>query len=330
MLLSLDQSGDSKGWMRLAVPASSANLGSVFDGAAIALDLNSCFSFRVAQKDAVVGATGEDCHLIGRDPKRNLFFTAADECEKAFNFRRRPIEQMSHNEGPSTCGLGSSTRARVAGIVAAAVSADKHLSQKEVFSLTAELEGHPDNAAAAVYGGLVVTAREGQTLHVRRLPVDARLAFHLLVPTYRKASTETMRRVLPPTVDRLDAVYNLQRVAMLVAGFLTGDRRAISLGCADRLHQRYRSPLLPGVAEVLELNHGSGLIGATISGAGPAILLIHARENPDACTQALQVLQQYDPGARLIEVRVADGCRLAAASPASRDQRQPSPGACAC
>jgi len=180
------------------------------------------------------------------------------------------------------------------------------LRRDDAFSLLVKLEGHPDNAAAAVYGGLVVSTTVGG-VRALRLPFIPAVGFQLLIPSYRKASTEALRRALPLNVSRADAVYNLQCQAMLLAGFLSGNMDAITIGCQDHLHQPYRASLMPGVGEVLGLDANSGFIGAVISGAGPTVLLMHEPSRPDACLRALSVFRQRDAGAKLMAVVIVDG-----------------------
>ncbi|MCX6621205.1 MAG: homoserine kinase [Acidobacteria bacterium] len=301
------QSFATEAWHGARIPSTSANFGSGYDTIAVALDRSSYFAYRHARRDAIVAVTGVDEHLIPRDPAHHLFFHAADFCSCELQVDRPQIELVAVSGAPIQAGLGSSAAVRLAGILAVATFAGVTLQRDEAFSLLARLEGHPDNAAAAVFGGLVVALTAGGIPRARRLPFTPAIGLQLLVPTYRKASTEALRQALPVNVSRADAVYNLQSQAMLLAGLLSGDVEAIGLGCHDRLHQALRASLMPGVADVLALRPCDGFIGAVISGAGPTMLLIHDLSRPDACLRALAAFRHHDPGARLMAVTIGEG-----------------------
>ena len=294
-------------WHIARIPATTANLGSGYDTMAMALNQSYWFAYRWSRHDAVLAVRGVDEQLVPRDPAQHLFFRAATFCSHELHVDRCPIELVAVSQAPLRAGLGSSAAVQLAGILATAQCNGIKLKRDDAFSLLAKIEGHPDNAAAAVHGGLVVCTSVGGVCRARRLPFTPAVGFQLLIPTYRKVSTEALRESLPVSVSRSDAVCNLQCQAMLLAGFASGDTEAISLGCQDRLHQSYRALLMPGVADVLALHPGDGFIGAVISGAGPTMLLMHEFSRPDACGRALDTFRHHDPGAELKAVTIADG-----------------------
>jgi homoserine kinase len=161
--------------------------------------------------------------------------------------------------------LGSSAAAIVAGLLAA-----DHLFEldADVLSLAAELEGHPDNVAAALYGGFVIS----DGAHAHRFEPPMGLEAVLVVP-HDPVATAAARAALPESVPMADAVFNVAHTAMLTVGLATSDWDLIAQGLADRLHQPFRARLYPRSADLLERAPALGALGATISGAGPSVLV---------------------------------------------------------
>jgi homoserine kinase len=236
------------------VPASSANLGPGYDAFAAALALHLELEVVETGRFAV-----ETDLAIARDA-RNLavrgFARLADPA--AFTFRIR-------SEIPLAGGFGTSAAAYVAGLMAA-----DHLFEldADVLGLATELEGHPDNAAAAVHGGFVVVADGTAT----RFDPPAGLEALAVVP-HRSVRTKKARAAMPAEVPVADAVFNVAHGALLVLGLATGDWDLVARGLDDRLHQPRREHLYPRSMEVLRRARGLGALGATVSGAGPSVLV---------------------------------------------------------
>ncbi len=235
------------------VPASSANLGPGFDVFAAALSLH------VELEVVETGRFGVDTKLdIARD-RRNLCVRgfARLHSPDRFTFRIR-------SDVPLSGGLGSSAAAYTAGVLAAA-----HIFelQEDLLGHIAELEGHPDNAAAALLGGFVIVAGG----EVARLEPPDGLEAVIVVPR-AAVRTAIARRALPEQVPMADAVANVGRASVLTLGLATADFSLIGRGLEDRLHQPYRAHLFPRSMALLERAREFGAIGATISGAGPTVL----------------------------------------------------------
>jgi homoserine kinase len=192
--------------------------------------------------------------------RTNLVVRAFEALHPADDFQFRIASQI-----PLTGGLGSSAAAIVAGLVAA-----DHLFEldADVMAAASELEGHPDNVAAALHGGFVIC--QGERVH--RIPAPTGLEALLVVPD-EPVRTELARRALPARVPLADAVANVAAAATLTLGLATGDWELIAHGLTDRLHQPARAHLYPRSAELLERAPGLGALGATISGAGPTVLV---------------------------------------------------------
>ncbi len=170
------------------------------------------------------------------------------------------------NEIPLGRGLGSSGAAAVAGVALANAAGGLRMSLHEILTRAADIEGHPDNVAASTLGGLAVV---GESAAVS-LPWPKDVGLLVAIPECQLA-TEKARAALPDTYSRADAVFNLQHAALLVAAVASGDRKALAAALHDRLHQPYRQPLVPGLKDALAL-HLPGLLGVTLSGAGPSLL----------------------------------------------------------
>jgi homoserine kinase len=251
------------------VPASSANLGPGFDAFAAALALHVELDVRETGRFAV--ETDLD---IARD-RRNLCVRgfARLHAPDRFTFRIR-------SEVPLSGGLGSSAAAYVAGLLAAQSLFEL---DEDLLALATELEGHPDNAAAALLGGFVIVA-DGQA--TRFDPPDG-LESVLVVPN-KAVRTALARQALPETVPMADAAANVAHGALLMLGLARGDWSLIARGLDDRLHQPYRAHLFPASMALLERAQDLGAIGASISGAGPTVLFWTLVESTGAVVKALE------------------------------------------
>lgn len=260
----------------IRVPATSANLGCAFDCAALALGLYLDLHVTPrADAEITVRYTGVNPERIPTEPSNLVARTirsTLDEWKKSKGF-----DLEIENQIPVGAGLGSSAAAIVGALAAAHSLADAALLDEDLLSRAARLEGHADNAAAAWHGGFTVAVEDGRRVRAYSAPVPETLQFVLVVPDYA-FPTERARAVLPPNYSRADAVHNLQRAAMLAAQIFSGKPELHRAFFDDRWHQPFRAPLLPGLEEVLNLNHPD-LLGVCLSGAGPAILAF-ARANP--------------------------------------------------
>jgi homoserine kinase len=238
----------------IRVPASSANLGPGFDVLAAALALHLEVEVVETGSFAVVTELG-----VARD-RRNLVVRGFEHLHSADAFEFRISSDI-----PLSGGLGSSAAAFVAGLMAA-----DHIFEldADVLGLAGELEGHPDNAAAALNGGVVICDGDAVT----RLEVPLGLEAVLVVP-HVAVRTRQARSALPNRVPLADASFNLAAIARLSLGLGQGNWELIAAGLRDRLHQPYRAHLYPRSAEVVELAPELGALGATISGAGPTVLV---------------------------------------------------------
>lgn len=270
-MLSHSTSSDA---VSVRVPASSGNCGPGFDAIGLALALHNRLTLQLAERDAL-SVTGEgQTELSSR--AETIAHQAAHRAFEALGIQIQGVHLTLENEIPLSRGLGSSSAAIVGGLVAASAWAQKNrgvaLSSAQLLDLATALEGHPDNVAPALLGGLVVSA-VGEDGHVSaiRLAVPHFPRFAVWIPDSQLA-TQAARGVLPANYSRADAVFNLSRAALLVAALVAGDFGALGEALRDRMHQDYRAPLVPAFAAISDAAREGGAYGVTLSGAGPSIL----------------------------------------------------------
>jgi homoserine kinase len=266
------------------VPATCANLGCLFDCGAIAVGLyvDVHVAWR-ADKEVSVRYQGDHADRVHTD-SNNLIARVLRETLDGWG-ETRGFDLEIENQIPIGAGVGSSAAAIVGGLTASYLLAGRTVTDEDLVSLATFREGHPDNVAAAWHGGFTVAMQSGERVLTHTCPLPDSLGLVLVVPDYA-LSTEEARKVLPEEYSRADAVHNLQRAAVLTAQLCSGRgdfQRTLS---DDRWHQPYRAPLVPGLAEVLLLEH-AGLLGVCLSGAGPS-LLAFTEDNPAAIGELIQ------------------------------------------
>ena len=254
------------------VPASSANLGPGFDTLGLALGIYLTCRFRTAAHERV-SVRGRDSESIPVGSE-NLILQTARQVGATQRRELPPVDLAIDNEIPVGKGFGSSAAALVAGVVLADRVLGLGWSEHRLLDEAARIEGHPDNVSAAVLGSVTTAAigADGVT-HAVRLEVPRAFSVAVVCPDY-ELPTPSMRAALPTKYSRADAVFNIQRATLLVAALLKGDREAFPVAVEDRLHQPYRQERVPGLAAILKLRC-PGLLGCTLSGAGPAVLVFY-------------------------------------------------------
>ncbi len=284
------------------VPASSANLGPGFDAVALALGLYLECRFEPSER-LEIQVCGRDQALIPAD-ETNLIWRTAQQTARRAGRDPRPLHIEIKNEIPVGKGLGSSAAALVAGLAIADRVWGLDWTRDHILDEAARLEGHPDNVAACVHGSLVVTATaaDGKTRAVR-LEMSNGFRVAAVVPDYQ-LPTMKMRAVLPEFYSGTDAIFNLQRAALLVAALSTGDGRAFPTALEDRLHQPYRAGVVPGLEDILALR-APGLLGCALSGAGPSVLVFFEQGSDNAAGLVQQIFERHNLGAEVLKTEVA-------------------------
>jgi homoserine kinase len=258
--------------VRVRVPATSANLGPGFDALGLALSLYDDVVVRVSDEGLFVDVAGEGADSLPRT-RRHLVVRALHAAFDALGGQPRGLEVVCANRIPQGRGLGSSAAAIVAGLTAAralVLGGADALDDGALLALAAELEGHPDNVAACLLGGLTLawTPADGPARAVR-LPVSPALRPVVFVPA-TSASTAKARKLLPETVPHADAARNAARSALLVHA-LAADPDLLLAATEDRLHQPYRAASQARTAGLVEALRAAG-VPAVVSGAGPSVL----------------------------------------------------------
>ncbi len=262
-------------------PATSANLGPGFDSAGLALGLADDVVVRVTSGSVEVVVEGEGAGRLPLD-ERHLVVRALRATFDRLGGQPAGLDLHCTNRIPQSRGLGSSSAAIVAAVVAARAlvqDGDELLDTQGALALADELEGHPDNVAACLHGGVTFAWSTSDGPRVVRLDAHGDLAPLAVVPA-TTSSTAQVRGLLPPTVPYADAVLNASRAALLPLA-LTRNPSLLLAATEDRLHQGYRAPAMPATAALVEQLRAQG-VPAVVSGAGPTVLALTTRETRGA------------------------------------------------
>jgi len=266
----LSSNGKDVQGLRIRVPATTANLGAAFDAVGLALKLY--LRVEVRRLDAGPSRlefSGEGEKIVPRDAS-NLIWCVMARVAAQYD---RPLPAFSlrvQNEIPVTKGLGSSATACVAAAAAADFLCGLRLKAEDLLAIAAAEEGHADNVAPALYGGLVASIC-ADTILCSRSEFPSAWSVVAVTPDLELA-TKQARAVLPRQVRFSDAVFNVQRSSFLMAQIVQGRREGVRQAMTDKLHQPYRSSLIPGLKEILEIEDREGLIGVALSGAGSTVV----------------------------------------------------------
>ena len=259
--------------VRVNVPASTTNLGPGFDVLGMALELYNTVEIEISASGLRVEIEGEGSDTLPRD-ESSLVYRAAKSVFERIGEETPPMVIRLINQIPLARGLGSSGTAIIGGLMAANVISGAKLTPDEILNMAAEMDGHPDNVAASILGGVVIASRTEQGVACMKLippkPVDVVVVvpdFHLL--------TSDARAALPASVDIETAVFNISRASLLVAALTTGDFRLLGIATDDKLHQPYREKLIPGMQDVLQAARSAGdNVAVALSGAGPSVVAL--------------------------------------------------------
>lgn len=254
----------------ITIPATSANLGPGFDCLGVALGLYNQVTFTaVFQPSLTIEVTGLDAAKVPTD-ETNLVYQSA--CHMFDRLGKRPsgLHIQQKNNIPVGSGLGSSSTAVLAGLLGANALMDGHFSQADILAIAAAEEGHPDNVAPALLGGLVLGVMQGEQVHIEQLPI-AQQQVVIVTPDFQLL-TKDARAALPNQVSRQDAIFNASRLPLLIHALETAAYPKLTLAMQDKLHQPYRLPLIPGMAEAFDAAYTAGAAGAALSGAGPSLI----------------------------------------------------------
>lgn len=260
------------GSVTIRVPATSANLGPGFDSFGCALALYNTYTFE--QIPAGLEIFGCDEEFRNRE---NLSIVAYRYAMEALGLPMEALSLTIDAHIPVCRGLGSSSAMIIGGVMAANILHGSPLSRDELLRLCTVVEGHPDNLAPALYGGMTASLMRGGIPVTARFPLSEKLRFFALVPPFH-LSTEKARSILPQRVPFADAVFNVSHAALLLRALETADADMIALALDDRLHQPYRKGMIDGYELAEQIARDCGVTAFCISGAGPTCLCIADNE----------------------------------------------------
>ncbi len=289
--------------LQVTVPASSANLGPGFDALGLAIDLTCTVTARPASEDTAHYSGEGNLTLDGE----NLVHIGFREALKRTGMPTTPVALEIHNEIPLARGLGSSSAALVAGILLGDAVTGGRLGREGALQLAADLEGHPDNVAPALLGGVTLSAQhEGQWVtSTLPWPEDWNLLFG--VPAFEVPTSEA-RAVLPTVVDRADAILTASRLAFWPIALLKRDPSLLRVASQDVMHEPHRQSLLPGFAETQQALLEAGVWAAYLSGAGPTMAVVCSSEQRAISSEHLA--RYAGPAGRVLKAQIGQAAAV--------------------
>ena len=261
--------------INIHVPATSANLGPGFDTLGLALDLWNVTTISPA-KEFSVQVTGEGAGRLASG-KNNLIVRAAQRLAEHAGKSLPPFHAECANQIPLSSGMGSSSAAILTGLLAGNALLENPFSREEILNLACEMEGHPDNVAPAMMGGLVVSTVEGGRVIAQKISVGMNVHVTIVLPNFY-LPTKQARMALPKKVSMRNAIHNIGRTALVVEAFRSGDLILLGKVMSDKLHQPYRLRLIPGAASAMDAAKEAGASAVALSGAGPSVIAFSTGE----------------------------------------------------
>ena len=305
--------------IQLQIPATSANLGAGFDALGLALqfynyvEMEECDTIDIRSADGTSVPTDET----------NLVYVSAKDLYEVCGKKLPGLRLVQTNNIPMTRGLGSSSACIVAGLAGANALLGEPLGQDDLVDLAAQIEGHPDNIAPALLGGIVTAVFDGRKVHWVKQEVYTKLRFVAMIPDF-ELKTEKARACLPAEVSHRDAVYNLSRAALFSASLLTGKFNNLRTAVHDKLHQPYRMALIPHARDVFDIAYTHGAYAVYISGAGPTVMAIADEDNTYFAGKMRFFLENAGlSGWQVHDLRIDNsGCQWGWGAPTGETQRQ--------
>lgn len=271
--------------LEIIVPATSANIGPGYDCLGVALNLYNKFYFEEINEGIII--EGKEKEYINED---NMVYKSMQYFFKKVKPSIIPkgIKIKIVDEIPICRGLGSSATCIVAGLMGANYLSKSNLNKEEILKLAAEIEGHPDNVAPAIFGNMIVSFMEKGKVYYDTINVPNHLKFCALIPDF-KLSTEKARAVLPKIIKHNDGVFNVSRATLLVTALMNNNLELLKVACKDKFHQEYRSLLINDYDKIINHSNELNCLGTFLSGAGPTIISL----TPNDDKNFLPEMQSY-------------------------------------
>lgn len=275
--------------LHIQVPATTANMGPGFDSIGLALQLYNHLWVEVQDEGLEIQARINPNNIIPCD-ETNLIYKSFCHFYKETGIGPVPgLRLIQEDYIPLTRGLGSSAACIVAGLLAANEVSDAKLSRDDLAFMAATVEGHPDNTSPAILGGMVIGVLTSSALHYTKIAnhhINS-IQFAIMIPSFTLC-TEEARAVLPESYTREDMVFNTSRAALMATSFLTGNFELLTAAMDDRIHQPYRSKLIPNMEDIFLQAKVLGAKNVFLSGAGPTLIAV--TDNDDFCQQMKEYL----------------------------------------
>lgn len=260
---------------KVIVPATSANLGPGFDALGLALNLynevtaikSDTFSIEIENNISGIPTTDE-----------NLIYKSISYFYEKVSIPVPTLKLIQKDSIPVGCGLGSSAACIVAGLYLAREISGVNVSNESLLKMAYDIEGHGDNVAAAIYGGMVACSAEKDDVYISKTNVTNDISFALLVPNFTLSTSEA-RAVLPLSYTKEDVVFNISNVALFVSSIINGHWHNLKKATQDAIHTPYRSKLISNIQQIFEMCYKNKAIGVFISGAGPTIISIILKDD---------------------------------------------------
>ena len=287
--------------IKIQVPATSANLGPGFDTLGLALDLWNETIITPAN-NFLIQVKGEGANKLSQD-KDNLIIRAALRLAESAGRSLPPFHADCVNHISLSSGLGSSAAAIMTGLLAGNALLESPLTNKDILNLAAEMEGHPDNVAPALLGGLVVSTMDNKKVIAHQIPIGMDVHITIVLPDFH-ISTKQARAALPKKIIMKDAVHNISRAVLVTESFRTGDFELLGEAMTDTLHQPYRLKLMPGAQSAMDAAKEAGASAVALSGAGPSLIAFSKTES--GIGEAMKrAFEQVGLNARIFHLGVA-------------------------
>lgn len=274
--------------VKVRVPATTANLGPGFDTLGLALNLYNEFTFQEIPEGLKISGLKKEYDLTN-----NLVYKSMKETFKEIGYIPTGISIDAKTNIPISRGLGSSASCILAGVIGANELAGSPLGKDEVLKLATKIEGHPDNIAPALFGGLVISLMGEDKVICNKIEVNRGIKFIALISDFT-LSTKESREVLPTIIEFKDCINNISKVSLLISALSNGRFDLLKYAFKDRLHEPYRGKLIPDYFNIIEQCEKLDSLGAYLSGAGPTIMCIVEEDNRDFIEKIKSYLHTLD------------------------------------